>query len=240
MREILSFHVCDDAVIIAPDITIYRELKLRLLNGTHTFSCGLAVLAGFATVKEAMQNETFKTFVSRIMQDEITPAIVSTALTKEQAQEFSKKTIDRFANPFIDHPWLNITLQFSSKMFMRNIPVLQKYYDEQSGVPELMALGFAGYILFMKPVRNENGKMYGENKDQQYVINDDKAVVIAKHWQEGDIETVVKNILADTTMWQMDLNLFPGFTEAVIDKCRSVTENGVEKAIQLFSENREA
>ncbi|MEI9910782.1 MAG: hypothetical protein WDO71_14585 [Bacteroidota bacterium] len=27
-------------------------MKLRLLNGTHTFTCGLAFLAGFETVRE--------------------------------------------------------------------------------------------------------------------------------------------------------------------------------------------
>ncbi|MBS1932385.1 MAG: tagaturonate reductase, partial [Bacteroidetes bacterium] len=52
VNEILSFSVIDEGVIIAPDITVYRELKLRLLNGTHTLSCGLAVLARFSTVKD--------------------------------------------------------------------------------------------------------------------------------------------------------------------------------------------
>jgi tagaturonate reductase len=36
-RDILSFYKADKSVIIAPDINKYRELKLRLLNGTHTF-----------------------------------------------------------------------------------------------------------------------------------------------------------------------------------------------------------
>jgi tagaturonate reductase len=240
VKEILSFHKCDDAVIIASDITIYRELKLRLLNGTHTFSCGLAVVAGFSTVREAMQNETFRSFVSRIMQDEITPAIVSKNLSIEQAFEFGKKTIDRFANPFIDHPWLNITLQFSSKMFTRNIPVLRKYYEEQVGIPALMALGFAGYILFMKPVKNEDGKVYGENKNLVYSINDDKALLVAKHWKQGNVETVVKNILADTVLWQMDLNVFPGFADAVIYNCQSITENGVETTMRILFEKMKA
>ena len=39
-KEILSFSHTDAAVVLAPDINKFRELKLRLLNGTHTFSCG--------------------------------------------------------------------------------------------------------------------------------------------------------------------------------------------------------
>ena len=53
VKSVLSFAAADAGVIIAPDIEIYRELKLRLLNGTQTLSCGLAVLAGFPKVKSA-------------------------------------------------------------------------------------------------------------------------------------------------------------------------------------------
>ena len=38
VKEVLSFGKVDKAVIIAPDITLFKELKLRLLNGTHTFN----------------------------------------------------------------------------------------------------------------------------------------------------------------------------------------------------------
>ncbi|HRQ49039.1 MAG TPA: tagaturonate reductase [Agriterribacter sp.] len=40
VKKILSFAPADSGVVIAPDIEMYRELKLRLLNGTHTLSCG--------------------------------------------------------------------------------------------------------------------------------------------------------------------------------------------------------
>jgi len=63
VRNILSFTSADDGAVIAPDIEKFRELKLRLLNGTHTFSCGLAYLAGFTTVREAMSNEYMSAFV---------------------------------------------------------------------------------------------------------------------------------------------------------------------------------
>ena len=65
----------DEGVIIEPDIEIYRELKLRMLNGTHTLSCGLAVLAGFTTVKKGMDDPAFSAFVSDLMMKEIAPAI---------------------------------------------------------------------------------------------------------------------------------------------------------------------
>jgi len=54
VKEVLSFCKVDKAVIIAPDITLFKELKLRLLNGTHTFNCGTAFLCGFNITREAV------------------------------------------------------------------------------------------------------------------------------------------------------------------------------------------
>ena len=58
MREVLSFAIADDGVVIAPDIEKFRELKLRLLNGTILF-LRTGYLAGFRTVKEALANSGF-------------------------------------------------------------------------------------------------------------------------------------------------------------------------------------
>src|SRR3954471_3483183 len=63
IRSVLTFASVDEGVVIAPDINLFRELKLRMLNGTHTLSCGLAYLAGFGTVKQAMDDAGMQTFI---------------------------------------------------------------------------------------------------------------------------------------------------------------------------------
>ena len=68
-------HEADDGVVITPDIDLYRELKLRLLNGTHTISCSLAFLSGCETVKQAMDDETISSYIADVMQNELAPAI---------------------------------------------------------------------------------------------------------------------------------------------------------------------
>ena len=42
VRKTLSFANGDEGVIIENNIELHRELKLRLLNGTHTLFCGVA------------------------------------------------------------------------------------------------------------------------------------------------------------------------------------------------------
>jgi tagaturonate reductase len=201
-QSILSFAAADEGVIIQPDIEIYRELKLRLLNGTHTLSCGLAWLAGFTTVKQAMDDRTFSTFVADLMFKEIAPSIPFDVPVQE-ARDFGLRVLDRFRNPHLQHQWLSITMQYSSKIKSRDIPVLLRHYQRQSTPPQLMALGFAAYLLFMR--------------GGSHAVNDDKAGYYVKLWAENTPAEVVHRSLSDDSLWGTDLTQLPGF-EAVVQE----------------------
>ena len=68
-----------------------------------------------------MNQELFANFLEHLLLDEIARTIPA-PLTIAEAHDFSKKVLDRFRNPFIEHKWLSITMQYSSKMQMRNVP----------------------------------------------------------------------------------------------------------------------
>lgn len=213
VKDVLSFHQKDNGVIIEPDIEVYRELKLRLLNGTHTLSCGLAFLSGFVTVKEAMADAAFGAFVKELMLAEIAPAI-PVAINAEAAEKFGLQVLDRFSNPAIRHQWISITMQYTSKMKMRVIPVLKKYIEIFNKVPDLLAKGFAAYIAFSKPVSKEGDKYFGNFNGQPYPINDDQAAWFYELWQKKS-SSEVSAVLGNTAFWGEDLNALPGFTKAV-------------------------
>ncbi len=215
VRNTLSFAEAGRGIVIAPDITVYRELKLRLLNGTHTFCCGHAFLSGFNTVAEAMSDIDFAAYTESLMK-EITPAITSNILREQDAAEFISKVLDRFRNPFIVHKWLSITLQYSSKMAMRNIPVIIGYYNRYGKVPDKMTECFAAHILFMKCSPEADGKYYGERGNEKYLINDDNAPFYSMAWLEGSPDKVVEKILSNLSIWRSDLNLLKGFRENIV------------------------
>jgi tagaturonate reductase len=231
VKEVLSFADADSGIIVAPDIAFFRELKLRLLNGSHTFSCGLAFLAGFATVKDAMNNESFSAFIKKLMLEEIAPAIETENISLKEANDFALKVLDRYRNPFIEHQWLSITLQYSSKMQMRNLPTLKNYVDRFKKIPLKMALGFAGYILFMRPVEFIDNKYYGEINGRQYFINDDKASYFYEIWKSGNINFVVNAVAENKMLWNEDLSLTEGFSEAVKNYLHLLIDFGAKKTI---------
>ncbi|HJS53595.1 MAG TPA: tagaturonate reductase, partial [Chitinophagaceae bacterium] len=152
IKEVLSFSEVDPNVIITPDITLFKELKLRLLNGTHTFNCGLAFLSGFTITREAMNDPVYGKFTRSLMHAEIAPAIPF-SIDKKVKEDFANKVFERFCNPFIEHQWQSITVQYTSKMKMRNIPLFQRHYELYDTVPVRMAAGLAGMLLYMKAVK---------------------------------------------------------------------------------------
>jgi tagaturonate reductase len=225
IRNILSFYRADEGIIISPDITKYKELKLRMLNATHTLSCGLAYLSGFQTVKEAMEDTVFSNYVQNLMMNEIGVSIPY-VMTEGEIREFGLKVLDRFRNPFLQHHWLNITMQYSSKMAMRVVPVLNKYYEVFKKPPELISIGFAAFVLFMRPVKKELDKYYGIFENQHYLINDDRAAYFFSLWQKVTLDDLVHTLLANAELWQSDLGVLEGFGDSVTKKLKLLIKSG--------------
>lgn len=216
VRAVLSFSEVDAGVVLAPDIFRYKELKLRLLNAPHTFSCGLAYLSGFATVRSAMADDAMGGFVERVMMEEIVPAITGGSITPEEARVFAGRVLDRFRNPHMEHQWLSISVQYTSKIKARTLPILQQHYARFGKVPPAMAMGFAGYLLFMHAVEEREGKYYGVYNGEEYVIQDEQAAWFYRKWRQYDMAGVVHAILSDAAFWGVDLSRLPGFESVVI------------------------
>jgi tagaturonate reductase len=230
VKKILSFAKADSRIIIEPDIDLYRELKLRLLNATHTLSCGVAFFAGCETVKEAMDDKMISSYIMEVMQDEIAPSIpyeVDPAKTKD----FAAKVLARFRNPYISHHWLSITTNYSAKMKLRCIPVLITHYEKNDSVPEAIALGFAAYIYFMKANAKKGNDYYGEFNGENYLIQDDQAGLFYKRWTGLSLASLVQVVLSDA-FWGADLLSLPGFKQSVIEKLNLLIHNGMKEAIE--------
>lgn len=229
IASILSFCKADDRVVITPDIEIYRELKLRLLNGSHTLSCAVAIISGLDTVKEAMDNASFSKFITGLAYKEIIPSIPY-RIEPEVAVDFARKVLDRFRNPHIRHEWLSISMQYSTKIKMRVIPLLLNYYKLKNTVPANMALGFAAFIRFMRIEKQEDGTYKGSINTRKYSVTDSQAGYFAQVWENRDANQVVEKILSNKNLWDTDLTILPGFKEEVSKNLKRIMAAG-EKEI---------
>jgi tagaturonate reductase len=226
IKNVLSFCQCDEGVVIQSDINLFRELKLRLLNATHTFNCGLAFLSGFNLTRDAMLDEGYAHYAKHLMQIEIASSIPC-EINEDLKLDFSNKVFDRFCNPYVNHQWISITAQYTSKMKMRCVPLLKNYFKIFNEVPNNMALGFAAFLLFMKSVKKEDGKFYGEANGHAYPINDDSAAYFHQCWESMSTDVLVATVINNEELWGSDLKSINGFETKVLNYLNSMLTDGV-------------
>jgi tagaturonate reductase len=230
VKSKLTFSEVDKGVVITPDIELFRELKLRLLNGSHTLSCAVAFLSGFNTVKEAMDDAGFVNFISTLAFKEITPAIPY-KIDPQVAADFANSVLDRFRNPNIRHEWISISAQYSAKIKMRVVPILLNHYKRFQTVPANMALGFAAFLRFLKVEQQNDGSFKGNINGKDYNVTDSQAAYFCDIWKLADIGTVVKTVLENRDLWEADLSELPGFSEAVTAKLNEIELSGVQLSV---------
>lgn len=238
VKQTLSFHQGDKGMVIVPDITRFKELKLRLLNGTHTFNCGTAFLCGFNITREAVLHPVYGRFTKNLMHHEIAPAIPF-PIDDAEKKEFADNVFERFCNPFIDHQWQSITVQVSSKMKMRNVPLLLRHYELHSTAPRHMAAGFAAYLLYMKVTHNDGGKFFGRRNGDAYEIKDDSAAYFQELWQHMEAAEVAATVMGNEKLWDCNLAELPGFLETVQEMLAAYDKQGVLKTIEQLALKKE-
>jgi len=147
--------------------------------------------------------------------------------------QYADKVLDRFRNPFLEHQWLSISQNYSTKMRTRCVPILLRHYELQNSVPERMALGFAAYLCFTRPVVNKNNEFYGECNGDLYLLKDDASAVFYQRWAQLSTSDLVKEVMRDKDFWETDLSALPGFAEAVEEKLTLLLNGAFKEALAI-------
>lgn len=227
LEQRLGFASSDPGIIVTPDVTPYRERKVRVLNGTHTAMVPTALLCGCETVQEAVEDELVGPFVRRLMFEEIVPT-----LEAEGAEQFARDVFDRFSNPFIRHALLDITLQATMKMRVRNVPTIIRYAEKFGGAPDSFAFGLAAFLSFMRGEVQDAARTRGVK-----VPADDQAGKLRELWRsavpggEGALRETATAFLSDRTLWEEDLSTVPGLAEAVAENLIRIERDGAREAL---------
>lgn len=234
IRQRLAFVQANPTIIVANDITPFRERKVRILNGTHTLTVPAAFLLGNKIVLDNMKQPLVSKFIERLIFDEIVPSL---EVDRESAMAFAREVLDRWRNPFLQHQLISILLQSTSKMYARNVPTILRYYQKMKKAPPLIAGGFAAYLLVMRGVEKQHDKIYGRRGDETYPINDDQAEYFFELWsavKTNDPQSInhfVEAVCGNESIWGMSLATLPGFVEIVSENLYLLLKDGMEKTI---------
>ena len=109
-------------VQLVEDVAPYELMKLRMLNGTHSALAYLGYLAGHETIADCMADATFASFVHRLWNREIIPAL--TPPPGETLGAYAAALASRYANPGIRHRTWQIAMDGSQKLPQRILGTL--------------------------------------------------------------------------------------------------------------------
>ena len=229
LRYRIGFAGADRRIVIARDIAPFRERKVRLLNGAHTVLVPVALLAGLETVSEACENERVGRFLRRAMLDDIVPS-----LDVPDGEAFARETLQRFANPFIRHSLIDITLHGTAKMRVRVVPSIVRYQARMGRVPAFLAFGFAAHIALLR------GELQSERRALGLPVPDDsEGDRIRSAWgpvdqsSDAEIAELARVVCADRTLWGDELPVVDGFADAVAEHLVRIVRQGVECALDV-------
>lgn len=244
LRAAFPIDVAPDTVVFAPDIGMYRERKLRLLNGAHTALAPLALLAGVATVRQAAEHPRLGAFLERVLFDELVPG---TDLAAGPARAFAASVLERFRNPWLEHEWRVIATNQTMKMRVRVAPAIARFMQTERRVPEGLALACAAHLRYLRPVSEgapAGSAPHGRWRGATYPIADADLALVARHWLAVDadhssgplprdtLERLTARALADEALWGSSLARLPGFLAATTQALGRLEHAGVEGALQ--------
>lgn len=198
----LVFAKYSSEIVFCDDLKLYRERKVKILNGTHTMSVLGAYLCSIKIVRDMMNDSLFSKFIDMGLEE-----IKSTInLPQSELNSFADDVKQRFDNPFIDHRLLDISLNSVSKFKARCLPSIIEYYSKYNHLPEILTLSFALLIAFY---------------NQSDVIRDSEEIVSL---MKCDINTILSS-----DIWECDLSFLKNDVHYY---CNVISEIGVRSAIE--------
>lgn len=230
--EILPVHKTDANVIWTKDAKPYKKRKVRILNGAHTSTVLAAYLAGHNIVLDFMNDDVFKNFLDKVIYEEIIPSL---DMPKEELESFASSVADRFANPYIKHKLLDISLNSCAKFNARCLPSLLGYIEATGKLPKYLAFALAAFIKFYEIEKTEDGYV-GKRKDGTvYPVKDDAEVLefFSKVWAEKSSAEVAHAVLSNTAFWSgKDLSAIEGLEKVVAQYLTAMETTDVKELIK--------
>nr|WP_315080875.1 fructuronate reductase [uncultured Kosakonia sp.] len=206
-------------VQLVEDVQPWEQMKLRMLNGSHSFLAYLGYLAGFAHINECMQDAAFREAARQLMLNEQAPTL---RIKGVNLNAYADSLLERFANPALKHRTWQIAMDGSQKLPQRLLDGIRIHLQRQSDWP-LLALGVAGWMRYVSGVDDA-----GETID----IRDPLADKIRAIVETSSSDERVTALLTLKEIFGNDLPHNPVFVDAVSQAWHAIETLGAHGAVQ--------
>ncbi len=224
-------------VIWTDDMSFYRTRKVRILNGAHTMSVLAAYQMGLNTVEECIKSPLIFPMMKRGLFEEIIPSMDG---DKKQLEEYAGDVLNRFANPYIVHLCLSISLNSVSKFKTRDLPSLTGYVKKEGKLPVVLPFSLAALISFYNGTEYEGPALIGSRDGEKYLINDSPEVLEkfaslykAEYKDTADKAAKIAHaVLSDVSWWGEDLTRIEGLEKTITGHLETIWTKGMKAAVE--------
>jgi fructuronate reductase len=145
--------------VFSNEVAGYEQLKVRLLNGTHSLIAYLGALSGAVTIPESVTQTHIEEAARSVLRNEYLPSVSVPAGVDVDAYE--EQLFSRWRNTALGHRTSQVGSDGSVKLRQRiPLPALQMLDDGR--MPQLLALTTAAYLSCIAPL---NGFSPGAEAD---------------------------------------------------------------------------
>jgi len=138
---------------LVADVLPFEEMKLRMLNGSHSFLAYLGYLAGYQHINECMEDENYRRAAHALMLQEQAPTL---SVKGVDLAHYADMLIARYSNPALRHRTWQIAMDGSQKLPQRMLDSVRWHLVHHSDF-RLLALGVAGWMRYVGGV-DEQGQ----------------------------------------------------------------------------------
>ncbi|KAJ55985.1 D-mannonate oxidoreductase [Actibacterium mucosum KCTC 23349] len=133
--------------LMVSDVAPYEDMKLRMLNGPHSFIAYLGALSGYETVADCMDDPTLRAATRALMLTEQAASIAAPAGV--DLTGYADDLIERFSNPALRHKTVQIAMDGSQKLPQRLLAGASVLAKRGAEWP-LITAGVAGWMGFVR------------------------------------------------------------------------------------------
>lgn len=205
---------------IVEDVLPYEEMKLRLLNGAHSFLAYLGYLAGHAHISDTMGDAPFRKAAFDLMMQCQAPSLDMPDGTDLSA--YAQQLIARFTNPALKHQTWQIAMDGSQKIPQRFGGGL-RYHIEHGSDFRWLAAGIAGWMRYVSGVDEQGGAI--DVRDP--LAEDLRRICDAS----GLNASVVPALLSVDAIFDPEIGQNPRVIEAVSEAYSSLISRGARATV---------
>ena len=135
------------------DVAPYENMKLRLLNGSHSTLAYLGYLAGYETVADTMKDANYRRLAGAVMDDAATTLKMPSGA---DVAAYKRALMERYANPALRHRTWQICMDGSQKLPQRLLGSIRDRLAAGAPIDRLV-MGVAGWMRYVTGI-DEQGK----------------------------------------------------------------------------------